>query len=212
MPNHCMNTLWLTGDVDQINDLIERVNNNKNGDNELQILKTFHPCPVELLETDATYGKPKDEKHALQLLQNKENYGATDWYSWCIENWGTKWGDYETYYGVNENGTHTYSFTSAWSPPVKGFEYISKMFPDITFIHHFSEEGMGFYGLVTYKGGAILMEESCDYGNLDGYEKACEEDRYDDAWELVNDAMIDLMVKAGVGHLVGDLPTGPQGF
>jgi hypothetical protein len=41
------------------------------------------------------------------------------WYDWCVENWGTKWGTYETQARVlNGDGSPILiSFVSAWNPP-----------------------------------------------------------------------------------------------
>lgn len=76
---------------------------------------------------------------------NLEKYGHMNWYSWCIENWGTKW-DVEAML-VDEGSTYlSYSFSTAWSPPISFVEKASKLFPLLDFMLEFKEPGMGFAG------------------------------------------------------------------
>lgn len=47
--------------------------------------------------------------------------GATNWYDWCCDNWGTKWGTYDL--NITEFSTDGFpilvSFNTAWSPVSK---------------------------------------------------------------------------------------------
>lgn len=211
MPNHCHNRLWVFGPKDQMNEFMTRLEANKKENGEYQILETFYPCPADLTSTTASFGTAKDEEHQAQMDENIRKYGARDWYQWCINNWGTKWGDYETYLNTEDVGQPYFSFTSAWSPPVDGFVTISDLFPELEFVHYYSEEGMGFYGLAVYKNGAV-NDDCRNYEDLPNYLQACEDDRYEDAWEIVSEASDDLLFEAGYGTLLTNLPKAPQGF
>ena len=49
----------------------------------------------------------------LQYISNKVKYGATTWYDWCCDNWGTKWNAYSN----EQEDEDTISFETAWSNP-----------------------------------------------------------------------------------------------
>lgn len=88
---------------------------------------------------------------------------GVDWYSWRIQNWGTKWDMRDPYFPVSdENGTlyvyeendlHMASvmFETAWSPPVGVYQQAAEQgfFIEAFYI----EEGNGFLGMWTDDGG-----------------------------------------------------------
>lgn len=50
--------------------------------------------------------------------QNMEKYGATNWYDWCVNNWGCKWNACRT--NVDTRGDIAIvTFQTAWAPPIK---------------------------------------------------------------------------------------------
>ena len=56
----------------------------------------------------------RDEVSAL-----RSKYGAANWYDWQNENWGTKWGTYDTkVYELGGDGSPVLiEFQTAWGPP-----------------------------------------------------------------------------------------------
>jgi len=90
---------------------------------------------------------PKDDKGELITDESSPDY----WYTWCINNWGTKWdigSDNNEVRGLNPtivDNEATMSFDSAWSPPIglykelvlRGFRVIASYF----------EPGMAFCGI-----------------------------------------------------------------
>jgi hypothetical protein len=54
-----------------------------------------------------------------QAAELRAKYGATNWYDWQLENWGTKWGTYQL--RVHEMGGDgspiLIEFQTAWGPP-----------------------------------------------------------------------------------------------
>ena len=69
---------------------------------------------------------------------NKKKYGSTDWYSWCVNNWGTKWNAMDVSVGNN-----TIEFDTAWSAPIPVIEKLAEMFPDVTITHTWADEDIG---------------------------------------------------------------------
>ena len=146
MPNHVSNVLTIRGKESRIDDLREfakgpnpefkesrfdaglRVRRNREGGkpddfkpepviDELQCHK-FVPVPQDVL--DSGYGE-------------KDSRG----YNWCCDNWGTKWGcyDIETSY-VSGDGDYaflTYSFHSAWAPPLLVIDAMAAKYPCLKF-------------------------------------------------------------------------------
>lgn len=82
--------------------------------------------------------------------------GMVDGLKWQVDNWGSKWGDYDTEIVQNEDGCLIINFTSAWLPPLIGVEYISKMFPSLTFVGQYDEPGYAFLGAYSFRNGEQL--------------------------------------------------------
>ena len=183
MPNHCSNYLTVAGDKDELNKFVQSITTVKNGDETVEILKNLYPCPAELYEAKADFGKTKN----TQLL---EKYGANDWYEWCNKHWGTKWGDYDTCITSDfKNGDTTVDiqFTTAWGPAISGMANISKQFPNLVFINSFEEGGMCFVGAVSMHNGKIMHEVEGEYPDIETDEDG--ECDWDKITELVQDVM-----------------------
>ena len=110
---------------------------------------------------------------AERYRYNLETYGKLNWYDWNIENWGTKWDVMDCEYNegkVNAKGKAcgVYSFASAWSPPSKGVQSISEMFPKLLFDLRFWESGCGFKGRFVCKRGNVLHDITKDYKGCRG--------------------------------------------
>src|SRR5262249_25451691 len=71
---------------------------------------------------------PAEEAELAQI-------GHRDWYSWCIENWGTKWNACHTnidHSTIQHNYLEIF-FNTAWSAPTPVFHKMREMFPKLTF-------------------------------------------------------------------------------
>lgn len=156
MPNWCNNNLVLEHDDPA---MIIRA---KEALDRGEFLQEFIPVPKELTETMAgSYGDP-EKQQALEAQQksNVEKFGYSNWYDYCVGEWGTKW-------DVGEQGCtdihpdgrilHTY-FDSAWSPPVNAYAKLEQL--GFRVQAQFYEPGMCFAG--EYSDG------NCDDISLDG--------------------------------------------
>lgn len=150
MPNHCFNQLEVTGPKEQLFEFYERITAANDG-----IIRPFIPFPEELNGKEIT---DKDNKVVGRAFSD-------DGYSWCMENWGTKWADYDTEV-VDEpfsiEGTDewrvNFTFDSAWCPPEAAIQTIGGMFPNLYFKNYYEEFGMGYMGCLH-----VLGENVYDY-------------------------------------------------
>lgn len=65
---------------------------------------------IDRIEKDITISSQEMLETGKQLYENKEKYGATTWYDWCCNNWGTKWNAHHV-----EIYDNTMRFATAWS-------------------------------------------------------------------------------------------------
>jgi hypothetical protein len=123
-------------------------------------------------------------KDCEKALENLEKYGHKDWYSWSIENWGTKWNSSDTYRDDNY-----LEFYTAWSLPEPIIFELSKMFPKIQIGVEFADEDIGS------NCGKFIIENGIisNYKSIDGIE-ACNIWGYDPVDyfpEIIRDRRID---------------------
>lgn len=188
MPNLCSNYLTVAGDKDELDKFVQSIKTVKDGEETVEILKNLYPCPAELYEAKADFGKTKNT-HLL------EKYGANDWYEWCNKHWGTKWGDYHTFIQQQSETSVDISFTTAWGPAVSGLVKVSEQFPNLVFINSFEEGGMCFVGAVSINNGNIIHEAEGEYPNIDSDEDGdCDWDKVTNDVQEVLDTCIGMCI------------------
>ena len=179
MPNWCNNTIEIEGTKEQINAFVSFLDE-QSGKNWFNF---FRPCPQELVDTVSGFvGEDKQSAHESQQKLNIEKYGHADWYSWSVDNWGTKWNcdaqDWMKIENPNEDqASVTFWFDSAWSPPTALYEFIESN-SEFIVTASYLEEGMSFVG--QFSGG---MDECYEFSDLDSLEEIPEE--LVDEWNLV---------------------------
>lgn len=81
-------------------------------------------------------------------------------YHWCIDTWGTKWGDYDG--AITEDNDLHYSFTTAWSP--LGGQLLAEIALKLpNFTYEYSEQGCDFGGIYTVVDGNVARDDEYDY-------------------------------------------------
>lgn len=222
MPNWCSNSLFIKGDRQQLRDFQERVTQKPTDDAEVKmdsysILHNLYPCPQELRDTTSSFytaepnpkwaellasGEITQEWHDelvernakgyAQQQANQAKYGYNDWYDWCVDKWGTKWGDCDTeLHGDASDGSISLTFESAWSPPVDGIIHISTLFPDLVFLMSWAEEGMDYYGGMAVKNGQHAMSEG-EVSKLPSYKEIdWEAEDYSEQYADLSDAVLE---------------------
>jgi hypothetical protein len=101
-------------------------------------------------------------------------YGHSDWYSWRIENWGTKWEPT----AINVSGKYRdldsskflmeIWFDTAWAPPIPIISKLSNLYESIEFCLKCWEGGAGFKGIYHVKAGDVLRNETLPYSGPRG--------------------------------------------
>ena len=142
MPNWCNNTFELVAPKEKVREF-ESFLNEKNGKDWFDF---FLPCPAELKDGGAVsfHDEPKPD-----LV---EKYGASDWYTWSVNNWGCKWNCDAQDWRVNDfddkHLTIEFWFDSPWSPPIALYEKISNgtFGEEFQIFAHYHESGMCFVG------------------------------------------------------------------
>jgi hypothetical protein len=156
MPNWCNNNLILEHDdpamIQRAHEALERG----------ELLQEFIPVPQELKETiSGAYGDPVEQaKLEAQTRANVAKYGYSNWYDFCVGEWGTKWDVGEQGCSdVHPGGTMLHaSFDSAWSPPVNAYQKLEALGFRVEAM--FYEGGMAFAG--SYEDG------NCEDFSLEG--------------------------------------------
>jgi hypothetical protein len=148
MPNWCGNTLTLTHADPE---MIVRA---KAAFAEGRLLEEFIPVPAGLKDTTS----PNRDGTAEEL---RAQYGYTDWYDFCVNEWGTKWdiGDGQGIQAWDDNELIVY-FDSAWSPPVAAYERLLDL--GFTVYATYYEPGCAFAGI--FEDGA---DDYYDLSNMD---------------------------------------------
>lgn len=149
MPNWCSNTLTISHKDKMMMKRVVR-GYNRNG-----LLREFIPIPKELTDTVSgnVGSKESYEQRLLEERQklNREFFGYTDWYSFCVGEWGTKWdiGHGDGYDKLTlkdiKNNTIKIGFDSAWSPPIEAYAKLCKMGFEISAMYY--ESGCCFCGI-----------------------------------------------------------------
>ena len=147
MPNHCENTLNITGPAEDIRAFAAFAHREK----EPLEINNFIPMPEELRNTESPN---RDIESAKRLM---EAHGVDNWYDWAVNNWGTKWGAYETQMMEVTDTRMEYIFLTAWGPfHDEVLRVMSERFPSLKLALDYEEQGMAFQGHCTAQGGKIL--------------------------------------------------------
>ena len=81
----------------------------------------------------------EDIELGKKYLNNISKYGYKDWYNFCCDNWGTKWGACEIEW-INDDQVE---FETAWDFCFPIVQKLSEMFPDVEIVFCFADEDCG---------------------------------------------------------------------
>ena len=195
MPNWVYNKVYFHGKEEKINELRDFVKGKEHvfdfnkiipRPEELNLVSgsdetIARSCAVARAEgktTSEEFEKPWSSGRTFEewadlgdkYLSNIKKYGASTWYDWCWDNWGTKWNSSDAYW----EDSKCVSFNTAWNAPTPIFKKLSELFPDVTFTVEYADEDVGSNcGIIKYDGKDFSeIEENT-------FEFACEVLGYD---------------------------------
>ena len=203
MPNWCYNELEVHGEVSELQRLVDATKTTYKDDETGETKETLglnhlFPCPQELSDTTSGWFSDEQEQKKLKEQQeaNIKKYGHKDWYDWCHDNWGTKWGACEFEWTSFTYATGTVEadaeyigayFQSAWSPAEGLVKEVSKQFPTLVFSLVYTEESHAFAGCSVFRDGKLLAEEGEEPKMPESIDALAEKEDMDDYYEAMND-------------------------
>jgi hypothetical protein len=137
MPNWCSNSITIRGEKEDI-DEFEKFLEDKGGKEWFDF---FLPCPQELKDVGDVGFSAEPDENAKSLT---EKYGASDWYSWSVNNWGCKW-NCDAQDWSRDGDEISFWFDSPWGPPTELYSFICNE-TDFDVEAGYHEEGMAFVG------------------------------------------------------------------
>lgn len=148
MPNHCTNHLCITGPFPERDAFMKTLKIKGYHEDWEDGTFCFHqtvPMPDSVFRGDL--GRAEEIAYP----------GEKNWRDWAINNWGTKWANYDT--GEVEEGSKSIkvTFQTAWGPPDKWLEAVSAKFPTLKFSLSWSIEGGNGDGRHEAKNGVLTQ-------------------------------------------------------
>ena len=198
MPNWCYTNMEIRGDGEDLDKFVADMDYNtlhKSG--ESPQLNHFWPVPEELNVTSGFFGKNDDGTPSEKQLEmdaiyavNREKYGHQDWYSWSIENYGTKWGVCRPEFDRVSETVIQVNFETAWSPADGLIRRISEMYPELLFACSYTEESDAFMGWEVFQNGSGGQGFASDELIMATHNRGDDDDDYD----AMNDARSNLQM------------------
>jgi hypothetical protein len=112
------------------------------------------PCPDELRATASPFRGDDATRDRLVAA-----YGHTNWYDWCVANWGTKWdvgGDAELL--DLQPDCVRLRFDTAWGPPIEWTVGATRLHPEVTIRVEAFEPGCDLVGWWETRAGEVVAE------------------------------------------------------
>ena len=148
MPNHVRNELRISGDnriIKQLESFVQSATETPNAEQLAFDFNNIIPQPNCVIK-------------GCISLEEQAAYPNRNWYDWNIAHWDTKWNAYDCVRGSHGN----YSFTTAWSAPLKVIAALSWLYPELVFTLYCEEEAGSFHGEVQFKQGRQFGDLSSD--------------------------------------------------
>ena len=155
MPNDCYNYITLTVKKDK--ELFDKIKANLENEEKPTLFSTLYPEPDYTKEDVVkAFGDGKE------LVEDR----SQAWWDWRVTHWGTKWEVYDVdswgsieYEEDEEHGEYSVSFpfSTAWSPPIEWYDYVTENYPAISIDAYYEEFGCCFAGQYSTETGDLCV-------------------------------------------------------
>ena len=145
MPNWVTNKLEIIGNESEVNNIIMSIiDTEESRKHNIPVIdfEKIIPMPKEVYRGNLTLGEEPE----------------LNWYTWSIDNWGTKWNACNAEDVTPHKGfSHILYFDTAWSAVPKIIIALSEKYPNIVFNYSYFDEDLGSnLGIMTFFGGKVL--------------------------------------------------------
>ena len=150
MPNWCRNRITVYGNeqTDKIKE-VEKIFESKTPFNDIFPMPDWKNTPNENGELPVLHQEFNKNGDLFYETYNFPDGKNDDrWYSWCVDNWDTKWEASEVEFECDDSEILTITFDTAWSPPEGVMTKLREKFPDVSFQCFYDEPGCeaaGYY-------------------------------------------------------------------
>ena len=155
MPNHCCNTLRITGPKKWVKEFVKAVDK----------------CPTVEEIGDFSHFDFEDLVPVPKALRSdKPLVMSEEEHQWRVSNWGTKWSAYDTSgWQMHGGGKEaTIFFLTAWSPPTSFLLQASPKFPKCVFELNYAESGECFCGYDIIQNGEAIESNQVEWNSKPG--------------------------------------------
>ena len=149
MPNWCYNrvTAYANDEHNEKLEEVKKIFESKTPFNDIFPMPDFKTIPNENGELPKLEQMKNPDGSILWETYNWPD-GTNDdrWYSWCVENWDTKWEPDMHDIEYEDSEILAITFNTAWSPPEGVITKLREKFPDVTFQCFYDEPGCEIAG------------------------------------------------------------------
>lgn len=133
--------------------------------------------------------KDKATKGLLNAMVPQPKFeGDSDWYSWNVDNWGTKWEVSHVSITEETATSLTLTFDTAWGPATTAFEtWAGGGEGDFTYTYKYYEPGMAFLGEATHDGTCSFDDQVSANDDPDRYREIARDEWGDEPWDEEED-------------------------
>lgn len=129
MPNHITTRIKITGDLEAVKRVLNKIKNDEFGMGTIDFEKII-PMPKNIFKGNLG-------------VRERELYGNNNWYDWSVANLGTKWNAYGFDPNTDYSKEKELKFLTAWSAPHPVIAKLSEMFPSVKLEHEWADEDIG---------------------------------------------------------------------